>query len=145
MNVSKLINYSTDMCWNGQGTLVEFSVKSGKRGIGTLSFIRFWPHLSFFMSASTAATYIFTASTCTTTIIGYLEPCALNAEFSKLSISYPDLIKLPYFADLNQRGDRGWKEAQREGEDRMTLRKTLVDSSECVQKRIFYELCEWSP
>jgi hypothetical protein len=38
------------------------------------------------------------------------------------SISYPDLIKLPYFAYLIQRGDRGWKEAQGQGEDRMTLR-----------------------
>jgi hypothetical protein len=35
------------------------------------------------------------------------------------SISYPDFIKLPSFADLTQRGDRGWKEAQRQGEDRM--------------------------
>jgi hypothetical protein len=42
------------------------------------------------------------------------------------SISYPGLIKLPYFADLIQRGDRGWKEAQRQAEDRMTLRKTLL-------------------
>jgi len=36
--------------------------------------------LSFFLSASAAATYIFTAPTCTTTII-ILELCALNAEF----------------------------------------------------------------
>jgi hypothetical protein len=28
------------------------------------------------------------------------------------SISYPDLIKLPYLADLTQRGDRGWEKAQ---------------------------------
>jgi len=34
--------------------------------------------------------------------------------------------KLPYFADLTQRGDRGWKQAQRQGEDRITLRKTLL-------------------
>jgi hypothetical protein len=42
------------------------------------------------------------------------------------SISYPDLIKLPYFVDLTQRGDRGSKEAQRQGEERITLRKTLM-------------------
>ncbi len=36
--------------------------------------------LSFFLSASTAATYIFTALTCTISIIS-LEPCALNGEF----------------------------------------------------------------
>jgi hypothetical protein len=35
----------------------------------------------FFLSASTAATYIFTTLTCTTTILS-LEPCALDAEFS---------------------------------------------------------------
>jgi hypothetical protein len=32
------------------------------------------------------------------------------------SISYPELIKLPYLADLTQKGDRGWKEAQRQDE-----------------------------
>jgi hypothetical protein len=32
MNVSKLINYSMDICWNGQGTPEEFSIKSGKHG-----------------------------------------------------------------------------------------------------------------
>ncbi len=40
----------------------------------------FDPLFPFFLSASTTATYIFTAPTCTTTIIS-LEPCALNAEF----------------------------------------------------------------
>jgi len=35
--------------------------------------------LSFFLSTSIAATYIFTPPTCTITIIS-LEPCALNAE-----------------------------------------------------------------
>jgi hypothetical protein len=32
-------------------------------------------------------------------------------------MSYPDLIKFPYFVDLTQRGNKGggWKEAQREG------------------------------
>jgi hypothetical protein len=32
------------------------------------------------------------------------------------SISYLDLIKFPYFADLIQRGERGWKQAQRQGD-----------------------------
>ncbi len=41
----------------------------------------FDPLFPFFLSASTAATNSFTAPTCTTTIITYLEPCALNAEF----------------------------------------------------------------
>jgi hypothetical protein len=36
--------------------------------------------LSFFLSAYTAATYIFTTPPCTITIIT-LEPCSLNAEF----------------------------------------------------------------
>jgi hypothetical protein len=43
------------------------------------------------------------------------------------SISYPDLIKLPYFADLSlKEGIGGENMPQRQGEDRMTLRKTLV-------------------
>jgi hypothetical protein len=66
--------------------------------------------LSFFLSASTAVTYIFTAPARTTTIIT-LEPCALNAEFQHFvlscSISYYDLIKCLYFADNTERGDRG--------------------------------------
>jgi hypothetical protein len=32
------------------------------------------------------------------------------------SISYQVWIKLPYFANLTQRGDRVWKEAQRQGD-----------------------------
>jgi hypothetical protein len=48
----------------------------------------FHPVFPFFLSASIAATYIFTAPNCTTTIIT-LEPCALNAEYqSELSIAY---------------------------------------------------------
>jgi hypothetical protein len=40
----------------------------------------FHPAFPFFLSASTAATHIFTAPACTTTIIT-VKPCALNAEF----------------------------------------------------------------
>ncbi len=43
--------------------------------------------LSFFLSASIAATYIFTAPTCTTTIIS-LKPCALDAEFQHFILRY---------------------------------------------------------
>jgi hypothetical protein len=55
------------------GTQTSFSTNSGVK----LSFIL------CFLSAErlhTAATYIFTAATCTTTIITF-KPCALNAEF----------------------------------------------------------------
>jgi hypothetical protein len=31
-----------------------------------------------------------------------------------------------YFADTTERGDMGWKEAQRQGEDRVTLQMTLL-------------------
>jgi hypothetical protein len=41
----------------------------------TLSLVQYW-----ILSACTAPTYIFTARTCTTSIIT-LKPCALNAEF----------------------------------------------------------------
>ncbi len=73
-----------------------------------------WPRpLSYFMSTSTLLAYIFTAPTCTTTIIT-LKPCALYAEFQHCIPKF--YIKLPYFADLTQRGDRGWQEAQRQGD-----------------------------
>ncbi len=32
------------------------------------------------------------------------------------SISYWDLIKFPCFPDTTERGDRGWKQAQRQGD-----------------------------
>jgi hypothetical protein len=34
-----------------------------------------------------------------------------------LSIAYRDLINFHYFADTTERGDRGWKQAQRQGGD----------------------------
>ncbi len=49
------------------------------RFCGKLSFILASPPLSFFLSASTAATCIFTAPICTATIIT-LEPSALNVQ-----------------------------------------------------------------
>jgi len=45
------------------------------------------------------------------------------------SISYSDLIICLYFADTTEREDLGWgvwKKAQRQGEDRVTLRITLI-------------------
>jgi hypothetical protein len=38
------------------------------------------------------------------------------------SISYLDLINFHYFADTTERRVLGWKKAQRQGEDRVTLR-----------------------
>jgi hypothetical protein len=43
--------------------------------------------LFFFLSASTAATDIFSAPNCTTTIIS-LEPCALNAEYQHFILRF---------------------------------------------------------
>jgi hypothetical protein len=63
-------------------------------------------YLLFVLSTSTAATYIFTAPTCRITIVTF-KPCALNA--------YYDLIKFHYYVDTTERGDRGWKQAQRQG------------------------------
>jgi hypothetical protein len=56
--------------------------------------------LSFFLSASIAATYIFTVPTRTTTIVT-LELCALNAEFQHFIL---DSVKLSYFADTAESG-----------------------------------------
>jgi hypothetical protein len=60
--------------------------------------------LSLFLSASTDATYIFTAPTCTSTIIT-LETCASTAELQRFIPRF--ILKIPYFAYLTQRGDRG--------------------------------------
>jgi hypothetical protein len=59
--------------------------------------------LSFFLSAPTAATYIFPARNCLTIVIS-LEPCALNAEFQHFILRF---IKMFFLADTIERGDRG--------------------------------------
>jgi hypothetical protein len=46
------------------------------------------------------------------------------------SISYWGLLKFPYFADITERRDRGWKQAQREGEERVILQITLIKCAE---------------
>jgi hypothetical protein len=119
------------------GTQTSFSVNFR----GKLSFI-----LSFvFCRASTAATYIFTAPTCTITIIT-LEPCAL-----KCWVSYWDLIKFHYFAYTTERGDRirGWKQAQRQGEDRVTLQinsiMTLFRYQDMVIIEPIWTEMSWNP
>jgi hypothetical protein len=87
--------------------------------------------LSFFLSAPTAATYIFTTptyitSTCTSTLITP-KPRALNAEFHHFILRFNK--NFICFADTTERRDRGWKQAQREGEEeRVTLRITLLFS-----------------
>jgi hypothetical protein len=48
---------------------------------------QFHPFFSFFLSVSIAGTHIFTASTCTTTIVT-LEPCALNTEFQHFMLRF---------------------------------------------------------
>jgi hypothetical protein len=77
-------------------------------GTQTSFFTNFGSTLSFILcflfpeGPCTTATYIFTAPTCTTTIIT-LHPCALNAEFH----TQKSLIKFPYFADTTERGASG--------------------------------------
>jgi hypothetical protein len=48
---------------------------------------------------------------------------------ASFSISYWDLIKFHYYADTTEREDRGWKQAQRQGEDMVTSRiaKFIID------------------
>jgi hypothetical protein len=75
----------------------------------------------------------------------FSQPCVLNAQIQhfvlSFSISYWDLIKFHYFADTSKRGVRGWKEAQRQGEDRVTL---LISLLECRRRwwfeKIFHAL-----
>jgi hypothetical protein len=61
---------------------------------------------------------VFTAPICTTTIIT-LEPCALNAEFQHFIPRFNKTSSL-------KEGIGGCKEAQIQGEDRMTLRKNSI-------------------
>jgi hypothetical protein len=53
-------------------------------------------------------------------MLNFIEPRSLNP-----CLKWP-LIKFPYFADTTERGDSGWKQAQRQGEDRVTFQMTLM-------------------
>jgi len=60
------------------------------------------------VSASTAATYIFTAPTCTTTTIT-LEACALNAEFQHFILRFNKislLLLIPLKEGIRGGGER---------------------------------------
>jgi hypothetical protein len=79
--------------------------------------------LSFFLSdsASTVATYIFTAPNCTTTIIS-LEPCALNAELQHFILRFINVfsLRIPMKEGIGVRG------GPKTGLDRVTLQITLL-------------------
>jgi hypothetical protein len=71
--------------------------------------------LTFFLSASTTATYIFTAPNCTTTIIS-LEPCALNAEYQHFILRFIKMSLLcGYFVKEGIGGERRPKDRVKTG------------------------------
>jgi hypothetical protein len=76
------------------------------------------PCLSFFLSASTAATNIFIAPTCTNTIITLDPSYALNAKFQHF---IPRFNKIFSVYGYTFRGVWRWKEAQRQGDVRNNL------------------------
>ncbi len=60
------------------------------------------------------------------------------------SISYWDLIKFPYFVDITEKGDRGWKQAQTQGEDRVTLWVSLLSQLLICCKTLYvHNLKSW--
>jgi hypothetical protein len=86
-----------------------------------------WSCLFFFVSASTAATYVFTALTCTTTIISLvLALTCITTIISLRPCAYSDLIEFHYYVDTTKRGDRRWKQTQRQGENKVTFLITLI-------------------
>ncbi len=90
-----------------------------------LSFIPFWSVFPFSW-APPLLLHIFSLLLHVHNHHNYLEPCALNAEFQHFFI--PRFNKTSfYFADVTQRErDRGWIEAQRQGEDRMTFKENSI-------------------
>jgi hypothetical protein len=51
------------------------------------------------------------------------------------NISYWDSIKFPFFVNTTERQDKGWKQAQIDPEDRVSLRLTLISTSNLVEVR----------
>jgi hypothetical protein len=86
------------------GTQTSFSTNFG----GNLSFILSFP----FPERLTSATYIFTAPTCTTTIISCLEPSALSVEFQHFMPGFNKnfiILRIPLKGGIGDesRGDWG--------------------------------------
>ncbi len=103
------------------GTQTSFSNQFG----GKLSFIL------CFLFLCTAATYIFTAPSCTTTIIT-LERCALKAEFQHFT---PRFDKISLLCRYHWKiGDRGRKQRRYRVKQRVTLPITLLSAEHCAKK-----------
>jgi hypothetical protein len=71
--------------------------------------------LSFFLSASTAAAYIFTAPNCITTLIS-LGPCALNAEFQHFILRFSKMSLLCEYHDVGQKAEKGIADTTERGD-----------------------------
>jgi hypothetical protein len=67
--------------------------------------------------------YIFNSQTCTIIIIT-LEPCALKVEFQHFILKFN--IRKLFLANTIERGDKGWKKAQKHSENRVTLWIDLI-------------------
>jgi hypothetical protein len=107
--------------------------------------------LSSFVSASTAATYIFTAPTCTITIIN-VEPCALDAEFQYFILRFnKNFLTLgrPLKERIRgeSRGDTGWKRGWLYGWIyyivTLLIRKKITFDTKLHETRVIPILCPW--
>jgi hypothetical protein len=74
--------------------------------------------LSFLPERLHFCSYIFTDPTCTTIIIT-LEFCVLNAEFQHFILRFNQISLFCEY--ITKRGDKGGKEARRQGDLRITL------------------------
>ncbi len=89
-----------------------------------LSFNMFWNRLSFFPERLHWC-YIYFHCPYIYNYYNYHEPCALNAEFQHF---IPRFNKTSFLLQTSvKEGIGGEKQAQRQGEDRMTLRKTFMN------------------
>jgi len=104
------------LAFNGGGSEAEKTINFG----GKLSFI-----LSFLFPEHHQCCYIYFHCSYLYNYYYYSRTLCIECW-----VSYWDLIKYPYFTDTTERGDRGWKEPQRQGEDRVTLWITLLWRSE---------------
>jgi hypothetical protein len=93
--------------------------------------------LSFFLNTSTAAIYIFTDPNITTTVIS-LEPCCIKCWVSAFHTELQHFMlrfhKNVFTLRIQfKEGKGGWNQAQRQGEDRVTLQITLMCHWRCTK------------
>jgi hypothetical protein len=120
------------------GTQISFSTNFGGNWVSSC--------LSFFLSASSAARYIFTSPSCTTTIIS-LDPCALNIKFQHFILRFNKISLVRRYHPKTGYGVKAGPKTGRQGDfqdtgqtDSLCLIEVLLKQQHLFQVLFLYQI-----